>query len=207
MTDVKPPVSGFEWNRSNTIGLANETCSFCHGQGMRMFYGHPRSTPCNCVFRAIFRACLGRFRECAYSEGMSGTISWEFCGGPTSRRTYSRKREEFMADFCLLSRRFLSDEDYRLFCVYFLGEADWRLCARRFHLDRGNLFHAIYRIERRLGRLFAQVEPYPLFPLDEYFGGTVRTGRTARALAAIPPPTRRFRFYIPQPPEEPVLVA
>src|SRR5438045_3732613 len=102
-------MSQMEWNRSNTIGLANASCSFCHGQGMRLVYLN-RQAPCNCVFRAIFRACLQRFRGCALSEGLCGTVSWEFCGGPASRRTYSRKREEFMADFCLLSRRLLSED-------------------------------------------------------------------------------------------------
>lgn len=190
----------FQWNRANTIGLAAAACTFCNGTGMRVVY-RGRGTPCNCVFRAIFRACLGRFRECDFGKGLSGTVSWEFCGGATARRMYSRKREEFMADFCLLSRRLLSEEDHRLFALYFLGGADWQLCARRFHLDRGNFFHGIYRIERLLGRLFAELQPYPLYPLDEYFGGTVRTGRTVRAFEAFPPP-KRNRVYIPQPPPE-----
>jgi hypothetical protein len=183
-----------QWNRSNTIGLANAACTFCQGQGMRLVY-RKQETPCNCVFRAVFRACLSRFRECAVSEGLSGTVSWEFCGGPTPRRTYSRKREEYMADFCLLSRRLLSDDEHRLFRAYFLLGADWRLCARQFKLDRGNLFHAIYRIERRLGRLFAEVEPYALYPLDEYFGGTVRTG-PVRLFDAIPPQRNRLRVSL-----------
>src|SRR5947207_1566988 len=185
-----------EWNRSNTIGLANSACSFCHGLGMRRVY-KSHEVPCNCVFRAIFRACLSRFRECAFSEGLAGTVSWEFCGGGrSSRRTYSRKREEFMADFCLLSRRLLTEEEHKLFRLYFLMGADWRLCARQFNLDRGNLFHAIYRIERKLGRMFAQVEPYPLYPLDEYFGGTVRTERT-RPFEAFPAKRARRPVSLP----------
>jgi len=31
----------------------------------------------------------------------------EFNRGPAVARTYSRKREEFMADFCLIARRTL----------------------------------------------------------------------------------------------------
>jgi hypothetical protein len=38
-------------------------------------------------------------------------------------------------------------------------------------MDRGTFFHSVYRIEHRLGRVFAELEPYALFPLDEYFGG------------------------------------
>ena len=38
-------------------------------------------------------------------------------------------------------------------------------------MDRGTFFHSVYRIEHKLGRVFAELEPYALFPLDEYFGG------------------------------------
>jgi len=79
-----------------------------------------------------------------------------------------------MADFCLVSRRVLNDEDHQLFRYYFLLGADWQLCARRIKMERGNFFHAVYRIERLLGRAFSELQPYPLYPLDEYFGGTVR---------------------------------
>jgi len=117
---------------------------------------------------------MGRFRDCAASGTHFGTVSWEFCGGPGGRRIYSRKQEEYMADFCLVSRRVLDEEDHRLFRFYFLLGADWQLCARRLKMDRGTFFHAIYRIERTLGRAFSEIRPYPLYPLDEYFGGTVR---------------------------------
>jgi hypothetical protein len=43
-------------------------------------------------------------------------------------------------------------------------------------MDRGNFFHAVYRIEQRLGRMFRELEPYSLFPLDEYFNGPSRMG-------------------------------
>ena len=34
----------------------------------------------------------------------------------------------------------------------------------------------MYRIEQKLGRVFRELEPYPLFPLDEYFNGPSRIG-------------------------------
>ena len=79
-----------------------------------------------------------------------------------------------MADFCLISRRTLEPAEHQLFRYYFLLGADWRLCAQRLKLERGALFHSIYRVERKLGRAFAETEPYGLFPLDEYFGGVSR---------------------------------
>src|ERR1039458_3023746 len=95
---------------------------------------------------------------------------------------------------CLVSRRALDEEDHRLFLYYFLLGADWKLCARQLKMDRGNFFHAIYRIERTLGRTFAELKPYALFPLDEYFGGTVRKDRSGEPIAALPPVNHHSAF-------------
>ena len=42
------------------------------------------------------------------------------------------------------------------------------------NIDRGTFSHAIYRIQQKLGRVFRELEPFALFPLDAYFGGTIR---------------------------------
>lgn len=76
-----------------------------------------------------------------------------------------------MADFCLVSKRALSEDVYKLFRYHFLLGADWRLCCRVLKIDRGTFFHTIYRIEQLLGRTFAELKPYPLHPVKEYFGG------------------------------------
>jgi len=39
-------------------------------------------------------------------------------------------------------------------------------------MDRGAFFHEAYRIEQKLGRVFRELEPHALFPVDEYFNGT-----------------------------------
>jgi hypothetical protein len=41
-------------------------------------------------------------------------------------------------------------------------------------MDRGNFFHAVYRIEQKLGRVFRELEPYALFPVNEYFHGPAK---------------------------------
>ncbi len=97
--------------------------------------------------------------------------SLEFIAGREGRFTWGRKDEEYMADFCLVSRRTLDEFEYRLFKFHFLLGADWRLCTRCLKIDRGNFFHAVYRIEQKLGRVFRELKPYGLFPLDEYFHG------------------------------------
>ena len=80
-----------------------------------------------------------------------------------------------MADFSLVSRRALDGSEYRLFRFHYLLGANSRLCCRRFKLRQSSFYSAVYRIEKRLGRFFAELEPYPLYPLDEYFGGCTRS--------------------------------
>ena len=162
-----------EWNRSNTVGLAVVSCSFCHGYGLR-FARYGKEVPCACVYRAIFRACYNRFREYVAKGAHTSTVTLEFCSGAERRRTYGRKREEFMADFCLVSQRVLDDLEQKVFRFHFLLGANCKLCCRRLQIDRGTFFHIVYEIEQRLGRTFAELEPYPLFPLDEYFSGMIR---------------------------------
>ena len=64
-----------QWSRSETLALAQQSCSICYGLGLRPGRGG-ESTPCNCVFRSIFRACktarhpgYGRRRYCCSRSG------------------------------------------------------------------------------------------------------------------------------------------
>jgi hypothetical protein len=161
-----------QWDRSIAIGLAKASCTYCHGDGIRLVQ-NGKEVPCNCVYRAIFRVCYNRFRECLVLAEHTSSVSLEFCRGRDTRCSYSRKREEFTADFCLVSRRVLDDLEYALFRYHFLLGADWKLCCRQLKIDRGNFFHAVYRIEQKLGRAFAELQPYSLYPPREYFGGVV----------------------------------
>ena len=109
-----------------------------------------------------------------------------------------RDHEEDIADFTLISKRCLDDFEQKLFRYHFLLGADWKLCSRQLHIDRGNFFHAVYRIEQKLGRTFRELEPYPLHPLDEYFNGPSRftplRKSIASAAAMLPP---RLQFPLP----------
>lgn len=162
-----------EWTRSETLGLALHACRQCHGLGMHIGR-RGKSTPCNCVYRAIFNACYRRFRYCAAKEKYITQVSLEFTSGGEHRMTWGRKDEEYVADFCLVSRRTLDEQEYRVFKFHFLLAADWKLCCQRLKMDRGNFFHMVYRIRQKLGRVFRELEPYSLFPLDEYFFGATR---------------------------------
>jgi hypothetical protein len=100
-------------------------------------------------------------------------VSLQFTSGRDRRMSYGRKDEEYCADFYLVSKRYLDEAEFRIFRFHFLLGADWKLCCRKLGIDRGNFFHAVYRIEQKLGRVFRELKPYGLFPLDEYFHGTM----------------------------------
>jgi hypothetical protein len=150
------------------------------------------------VLRAIFRICYDRFIRSVQQEKYLSKVTLEPDRGRTRPSTWGRKDEEYIADFTLVARRTLDEFDYRLFRFHFLLGADWKLCARRLGMDRGNFYHAVYRIEQKLGRTFRELEPYPLFPLDEYFHGPPRIGPAAvvtpRTFAAVP-----LHLRFPQP--------
>jgi hypothetical protein len=180
-----------QWTRSETLALAQQSCVLCYGLGLReVRQGAP--TPCACVFRAVFRACFNRFRECADKERRISQISLEAIPGKKHKAVYSRKDEEYIADFCLVSRRVLSESDHKIFRFHFLLGADWKQCCPRLGLDRGTFYHQVYRIQERLGRVFAELQPYALFPLDEYFGGGKR-GDAAKTYEFSPTPAKALR--------------
>lgn len=172
-----------KWTRSETLALAMHNCAHCHGSGLRL---GRKSTlaPCNCVLRGIFRVCYSRFVRCVTQEKHLSKIALEPHAGRQRPMSWGRKDEEYIADFCLVARRSLDDVEYRVFRYHFLLGADWKLCSRRMGIARGNFFHAVYRIEQKLGRIFRELEPYSLYPLDEYFHGPARPW-------ALPPKAKR----------------
>jgi len=180
----------FDWNRSETIAIAKESCAHCRGLGLRARHTDRNidDMPCNCVLREIFRCCYSRFRSCARKEKQMSQARLEFIDGQSRRQVWGRKDEEYMADFCLVSKRFLDEFEYKVFRFHFLLGADWRLCCRRLNMDKGLFFHAVYRIEQKLGRAFRELKPYPLFPLDEYFGLVVKSRRRVKAINVVQMP-------------------
>ena len=143
-----------EWTRSETLALAVPNCSHCFGTGIRSLKrGQPHA--CNCVLRAIFRACYARFRHCATKEKYLSKVSLD-CTARGGRRIWGRKDRSISPISTLVSRRSLTPEEYRLFSFHFLLGADWRLCCRRLGMDRGTFFHSVYRIEQKLGKIFRE---------------------------------------------------
>jgi len=159
------------WRRSTVIGIAKASCTFCHGYGLLPSRRGDVETPCGCVFRAIFQVCFARYQECHATALHTNGVTLERGGFPTGYCMYSRRREEYAADFALVSRRHLHPSDYDLFRRHWLLGAEWRQCCSALHIDRGTFFHRVYAITARLGRVFAELKPYPLYPLADYFAG------------------------------------
>ena len=170
----KECIVNFDWSRSEIIALAKESCTHCHGYGLRRSSRGSMDTPCNCVLRTIFKTCYSRFRYCAEAEKRITQARLDLVGGKDRRMVWGRREEEYVADFMLVSRRYLTEYEHKIFRFHFLLGADWKLCCRRLKMDRGSFFHLIYKIQEKLGRAYRELQPYALFPLDEYFGGTVR---------------------------------
>jgi hypothetical protein len=161
-----------EWTRTETLALAAQKCTTCHGVGLRPSRGRA-TAPCNCTLRGIFRVCFNRFRQCIEEQHRVKRMSLEFNASRSRRTAWSgRKNEEFTADFYLISKRVLTEDEFRILRFHFFLGADWRLCCRKLKLDRGDFFHSVYRIEQKLGRAFRETRPFALYPIDEYFRGT-----------------------------------
>lgn len=163
------------WTQSNTLALAQQSCVHCYGLGMCQPLHRP-AKPCNCALRAVFRACYAQFKQCVYMPTMASSHINPNGHPRTSRygKTYGFRREEFAADFVLVARRALgavrNSLSWQLFKYHFLLGADWKLCCRKLGMDRGEFFHEVYRVQQKVGRALVEVQPYALFPPDEYFG-------------------------------------
>jgi hypothetical protein len=188
------------WTRSETLALASHSCAHCRGLGLRGAKLE-EGQPCNCVLRAIFRACFARFVHCASKEKFLSRATLDAIQGHDRKGAWGRKDEEYVADFCLVSRRTLNESEYRIFKFHFLLGADWKLCCRKLKMDRGNFFHAVYRIQQKLGRVYRELRPYALFPLDEYFNVQNTQTRpcswTPSRVVPIRPPVSEKRSSVP----------
>lgn len=179
-----------EWTRSETLALALADCTHCRGLGL--FIGkRGKPYPCKCVLRSIFRSCFRRFRECVEKEKHLSRTTLGYSPGTGQRRTWSRKNEEYVVDFLKIAGRTLPPRLYTIFRIHYLMGADWRLCCRQFKMDRDFFFYTAYGIEQRLGRVFRELEPYALYPLDEYFHNVSIVERRATPIDPDEEDTRR----------------
>lgn len=159
-----------KWTRSETLGLASQKCPACRGIGLPNI-NDEAAVPCACVSRAIFRACLEKFKSVAGKEKSVTHVSVDtYTFGNRGGYVWGRKDEEFMADFWLIAKRTLSALEWKVFSFRYLLGADWAMCAQRLGMERGVFYRHLCKVEEKLGRAFRETEPYGLFPFDEYYG-------------------------------------
>lgn len=166
--------------------LARLDCPLCGGMGYQEFKKRG-PVPCECAMRNVFRACYARFKDCVQDGRALSRVNFErSANGRGNRGTWGLKREEFMADFELVAQRSLEAGSHRLFRYRYILGASPAMCAKRLGVTRSAIRHALERIEMGLGRAFISLEPYPLYPLSDYFNK-----RRAEPVKACPLPPRR----------------
>jgi hypothetical protein len=157
--------------------------------------------PCACVYRAIFRACYARFRDCLTKAGHAGTVKLEFTGGRAeNKQMFGRKNEEYVADFQVVARRVMTTQlEQDIFRFHFLLAADAGMCAKRLGMSKDAFFHAVDALETKLGNVFSNLEPYALYPLDEYFSHVLYKGEAPKVKGASVVPEIRTIFPLRPP--------
>lgn len=63
-------------------------------------------------------------------------------------------------------------EPHRLMAI--VPASEWVRLSPTVRRTIDSFFHGVYRIQQRLGRIFRELQPYGLFPLDEYFAGALK---------------------------------
>jgi hypothetical protein len=121
------------------------------------------------VLRSIFRICFERFVQCANKNLYESRVSLENGATRDASGNWSRKNEEYVADFELIVRRTLTQAEYKIYRYHFVLGADWRLCVRKLGVEKGLFFHSLYRIQQKLGLAFCNTAPYALYPVRDYF--------------------------------------
>lgn len=165
--------NGAVWDRGSCLALASSSCVFCRGTGVCNAHRGKvavigEKKVCECVLRACFRECFVRYIAC--KERQENGSSWieREVGGIQ----YSRKSEEYIADFETVSKRTLRSREKQLgiFNLHFIEGRDWKYCTAKLGLTKGDFFHTLYLVQERLGAEFHELEPYALHPVDMYFG-------------------------------------
>jgi hypothetical protein len=156
------------WDGSICSALARASCAACGGRGL---VGKATDQPCNCVLRSIFRTVHRRFKNINQAGPLDTHNRMDAPSSAMNKpKSFTRRTQTFTADFCNVSKRFLSESEHQIFKFHFLLGADEKLCCSRLKLGDGQLWHSVYRIQQTLGRAFAELQPYPLYPLSDYFG-------------------------------------
>jgi len=121
------------------------------------------------VYREVFRVCYRRFRQCARADRSARTVRFTHMPGGVDRRlVWTRRNEDYCADFQAAGRRALAPETYRVFRFYHLLGGSTDLVSRRIGVPRRDFFRLLAEIESIVGCELALMEPYSLYPPEDY---------------------------------------
>lgn len=150
--------SGKGWHRAEVLMLARQHCQFCRGLGVT-----ENDFICNCVYQRAFSECYRRFQKVQLDQSC-GRTTCDFMG-----TYYARNSENFLSDFWIVGRKNLEDVDQQVFRWNVVRGFDDHVCCKVLKLTQVDLRNSVNRIEQRLGRVFHELEPYPLHPTRNYF--------------------------------------
>ena len=155
--------------RSEYLALSQTGCVYCCGLGQMR--NNPEKT-CECVWRSIARSVLRKFKECATGDSLH-PVELDSVRQPGRRAVgFVRKKQNYCADVYLTAKRHLSAREWDIFRFFHLQGAGWKLCGHRLGMDKVTVFRNVYRIEEKMGRVWATLAPYSLYPCVEYFSNT-----------------------------------
>jgi hypothetical protein len=140
--------------------LARDACAHCAGTGREA------RQVCACVYRAIFQQCMRCYQQWGEILEEGGCVRPRF--DPSSFR-YTFPTVEYRVDVDLTARRILDDGHFDVFRLHERDGLDWQPVCAKLRIDRGEMFHRVYRLRAALGREMARRE-ICLFPIGDYFG-------------------------------------
>jgi hypothetical protein len=152
-------------SRSTVLALANANCPRCFGLGNDLKIPEDKDPTCACIYRLVFRIVINRYLEIACSSRSASRLYCHSVFG------VSRPDEEFLADVECNVRRALADEPllYRIWRMHVVDNNSPEFIGRAKRLDPQVVRLELAKIAVICGSRFANVEPYPLFPVDNYF--------------------------------------
>jgi hypothetical protein len=182
-----------EWTPSIAARLSRVGCPECYGTGLpgipKLSVGPShqaepvpqapsrRSAPpdsqgnrlCTCVYRAVFRACYRRFVHCGNLDPSLRRVSYERTVGAVDRTvSWTRRNEDFRADFHACGLRVLPKHLSQFFSFYHLHGAKEEMVCRRLGISDRHARRWMVEIETLVGREIAHLQPYSLFPPRGY---------------------------------------
>jgi len=138
--------------------LSRHKCTYCAGQGRVVSDGQIKD--CACVHRAVFDIVMRRVEMVHKGYRLPSVARRPRRGG------FAMLDQELAADVHLIARRTLDARDFTVYVLACEHGVTWRVGCQLTRLDRGNWFHRVYSLQRRLGRAFLA---YGLYPLGKYY--------------------------------------